>query len=248
MPGVARQRPPERVQDLIEAATQVFLEKGYRRTQMADVAARLGVAKGTVYLYAESKEALFDAVLRHADPEAPPDPPASLPLPTPPPGATLALVDARARGRGLPSLDRALSRRRVGDVGRELDEILRELYGLLARHRIAIKLMDRSAQDLPALAAVWYKSGREAMLGLLGRYLADRTRRGRLRAFPDAAVAARIVLETLVYWAVHIHWDASPQRMDAQAAEDTVVAFVTAALLGNGAPDPGRPRKRPRSR
>ena len=67
MPAMARSIPKDRFQDLLEAATAVFLEQGYRRTQMADVAARMGVAKGTLYLYVESKDALFDAVLRHAD-------------------------------------------------------------------------------------------------------------------------------------------------------------------------------------
>lgn len=231
MRGVPRQRPAERLQRLVEAATEVFLERGYRRTQMADVAARMGVAKGTVYLYVESKEALFDAVLRYADPDRRPEPPATLPLPTPPPGATVALVDQRARGRALPSLTRALERSRVGDVGCELEEILRELYGLLGRHRVAIKLMDRSAQDLPELAAVWFRSGREAVLALLRRYLEDRVRRGRLRPLPDVTVAARITLETLVFWAVHRHWDPSPQAMDERQVEDTLIAFVAAALL-----------------
>src|SRR3970282_2162396 len=67
MAPMPRSMPRDRFHDLIEAATAVFLEQGYRRTQMADVAARMGVAKGTVYLYVESKEALFDAVLRHAE-------------------------------------------------------------------------------------------------------------------------------------------------------------------------------------
>ena len=54
--------PPARFPDLIQAATRVFLAQGYRRTQMADVAAAMDAAKGTLYLYVESKEALFDAV------------------------------------------------------------------------------------------------------------------------------------------------------------------------------------------
>ena len=36
------------------AATDVFIERGYRQTQMADVARAMGVAKGTVYLYVVS--------------------------------------------------------------------------------------------------------------------------------------------------------------------------------------------------
>jgi AcrR family transcriptional regulator len=52
---------------LIEVATQTFVARGYRLTQMSDVAEALGVAKGTLYGYVESKEALFDAAVRLAD-------------------------------------------------------------------------------------------------------------------------------------------------------------------------------------
>jgi hypothetical protein len=109
--------------------------------------------------------------------------------------------------------------------------ILRELYGLLARNRVGIKLLDRCAHDQPELAAVWYRTGREGALELLTRYLEDRIRRRRLRSVGDVAVTARVVLETLVFWAVHRHWDPSPQRMDEKTAEDTVVRFLLAALI-----------------
>ena len=82
--------PESRFQDLIEAATAVLLEQGYRRTQIADVAERMGVSKGSIYTYVESKEALFDCVLRHADRSERAEVPERLPVATPPPGATLA--------------------------------------------------------------------------------------------------------------------------------------------------------------
>ena len=132
--------PTDRFHDLVEAATHVFLEQGYRRTQMADVAARMGVAKGTVYLYVESKEALFDAVVRHADREERIALPDELPVPTPPPGATLEEVRKRVAETGLPLLAAALARRRVVGVREELEAIVRELYQLLARHRVGIIL------------------------------------------------------------------------------------------------------------
>jgi len=64
--------PESRLQDLLACATRVFIDQGYRRTQVADIASALGVAKGSVYLYVESKEALFYAALRYADRVAPP--------------------------------------------------------------------------------------------------------------------------------------------------------------------------------
>jgi len=229
---MARPIPEDRFQDLIEAATAVFLEQGYRRTQVADVAARLGLAKGSVYTYVESKEALFDQVLQHADHADPIELPETLPVATPPPERTLEMVQARVAEEGqLPHLSAALSRARVADVGRELEAVLCELYDLLARHRTVIKLLDRCAHDYPALAKVWNRSGREGALSLLSRYLDDRARRGRLRRFEDGAVAARLVLETLVFWAVHRHWDPSPQRVDEAAARRTVVSFLSSALV-----------------
>jgi AcrR family transcriptional regulator len=224
--------PEDRFQELIEVATAVFVEQGYRRTQIADVAARLGLAKGSVYTYVESKEALFDCVLKHADRAGPIELPGTLPVATPPSGATLEMVEKRLAEEGaLPALAAALSRARVAHVRGELEAILGELYDALARHRTAIKLLDRCAPDYPELAKLWQRGGREAALSLLTRYLDDRARRGRLRRFEDAAVAVRIVLETLVFWAVHRHWDPSPQAVDEAAAKRTALAFLLSALV-----------------
>jgi AcrR family transcriptional regulator len=227
---MARTIPEHRLSDLVQAATSVFIAQGYRRTQMADVAAAMGVAKGTLYLYVESKEALFDLVVRNADREGTIELPPKLPVPSPKPRATLEYV-ARALSEraAMPALQDALARRHAGDVRAEFEGILRALYGTLARNRLGLKLIDRCAPDYPDLAALWFGRGRELVLGLLVEYL--RHRRSHVRPFPDAAVAARIVLETLVFWAVHRHWDPAPQQVDERIAEDTVVQFLRDALV-----------------
>jgi AcrR family transcriptional regulator len=43
---------------------RLWAEKGFAATRLDDVAAEAGVAKGTIYLYFASKEALFEAALR----------------------------------------------------------------------------------------------------------------------------------------------------------------------------------------
>lgn len=230
---MARTIPKDRFHDLIEAATAVFLEQGYRRTQMADVAARMGVAKGTVYLYVESKEALFDAVVRHADRSERIELPDRLPVPTPAPGATLAAVRKRvAEHANLPALAQALARRRVSGIRSEVEAIVRELYALLSRQRVGITLLDRCAADYPELAAIWYATGREGAVEQLRRYLADRIRRGLLSPVDDPAFSARMVLETAVLWAVHRQRDPSPQRVSEPVVENSVVTFIARALLG----------------
>ena len=44
----------------------MFAEHGFEAARLDDVAARAGVAKGTLYLYFDSKEALFEALIRNA--------------------------------------------------------------------------------------------------------------------------------------------------------------------------------------
>ena len=229
---MARTIPDDRLRRLVECATEVFIDRGYRHTQMADIAAALGVAKGTLYLYVESKEALFDLVCRCADRDPPFETPPKLPIPTPKPGATLKYISERlANNPLLPTLSAALTRTRVDDAGSELEGIVRALYQTIARNRRGIKLMDRSAQYQPRLAAVWFKGARGDLVNALVRYLGARIRQKRLRPVPDPRVAARLIIETIVTWAVHRHWDPSPQAIDDHVAEDTVVHFLTGALL-----------------
>ncbi|MFN3884759.1 MAG: TetR/AcrR family transcriptional regulator [Rhodocyclaceae bacterium] len=59
-----RRRKAARPAELTAAALELFVEKGYAATRLEDIAAAAGVSKGTLYLYFESKEALFKAVVR----------------------------------------------------------------------------------------------------------------------------------------------------------------------------------------
>src|SRR5262249_21205413 len=65
-PAVSRRRrmPEARPADILRAALDAFVENGFAATRLEDIAERAGVSKGTLYLYFESKEALFKAVIR----------------------------------------------------------------------------------------------------------------------------------------------------------------------------------------
>lgn len=57
-------RKEARPGELLDAALNLFVEKGFAATRMEEVATRAGVSKGTVFLYFPSKEELFKAVVR----------------------------------------------------------------------------------------------------------------------------------------------------------------------------------------
>jgi len=221
-----RPTPANRLKELLDCAIGVFLEEGYRRAQMADVAEAMGVAKGTVYLYVESKEALFEAAMFHAAGEAQEPTQQELPLAARPTEALAeALREVLDREAVPPSLDRALARKRAPNPRAELEGIVRELYRISHDNRTVIQLIDRCAKDRPDLAETFYRHGR------MVRLLTQRIEAGQLRPVPDASVAARFIIETIATWAVHRHWDPAPQPIDSAIAEETVVHFVLAGLI-----------------
>jgi len=64
MPRVVPEYKEEAKNRILEAANQVFAEKGYRQATMDDVAKKIGVSKGALYLYFAGKEELFEEVSR----------------------------------------------------------------------------------------------------------------------------------------------------------------------------------------
>jgi TetR/AcrR family transcriptional regulator len=63
-PTRRERRKEARPGELLQAALDLFVEKGFAATRAEEVAARAGVSKGTLFLYFPSKEELFKAVVR----------------------------------------------------------------------------------------------------------------------------------------------------------------------------------------
>ncbi len=57
-------RKEARPGELLAAALDLFVEKGFAATRAEEIAQRAGVSKGTLFLYFSSKEELFKAVVR----------------------------------------------------------------------------------------------------------------------------------------------------------------------------------------
>lgn len=228
---MARTRPPDRLSSLVAAATPLFVRAGVRRVQMDEIARAVGVAKGTLYLYVESKEALFDACLRQARPGAPALP-ETLPLPDPDEGSTLAFVQQVAREESvLPWLDQPST----GDRA-EVDTMLADLYRMLERNGTLLRLVAGSAVDWPELGGLWYRETRDPVVGRLGRWIV--AREPLLRPGLDPSATARLVAETATWFAVHRRWDPRPGELDDDLARTTALSALHHVLLEDRCPRP----------
>jgi AcrR family transcriptional regulator len=242
---VARSRPPDRFQQLRQAALQVFGAKGLRRTRMADIAEVMGVAPGSLYNYVESKEALFHWMLTHDGDDA--AEPAELPIRTPAPGVLEAQLRAQIEsGFHLPVSEAAFARRRVADAEAELTALVEEIYERIAIHRRVMTIVERSAIDLPELFQIYFVAMRREYFARFAGYVERRQKAGQFRDGIDPVVAARVVVELVTYFARHRFGDQDPDSLpDDRVVRENVIRLAVASLLApTPQPNPRAPRRR----
>lgn len=216
---MARSIPADRFSAIVAASARVFIAHGYQRTQVQDVADALALAKGTLYGYAQGKAALFAAAVRYGDAQEALPLASELPVAAPVAGEIAAVVSARLAGEVTDMrLTHALRATlppgaTTGDARAELAGIVTDLYSRLARHRIALKLVDRCARE------------RAGLLILPG----------------PAPMVARTIVELCALWAVHLHFDPSPEPwsivqpgvIDDDAIAATLAEFVVRATTAS---------------
>ena len=66
MPKVVPEYKEEARNRIIQQATELFIEKGYKKTTMTEIARKLGVSKGAIYQYFDSKEELLYEAMRNS--------------------------------------------------------------------------------------------------------------------------------------------------------------------------------------
>src|SRR5712664_342432 len=203
MPAVARRprkakprwqrRKDARPEEIVAAALDVFVERGFAAARLEDVARRAGVTKGTVYLYFESKEALFKAVVRQT------------------------IVPAIAQGEALAQSFTGSARELLERLVREYWRLVGEtaLAGIP-------KLIMAEAANFPELTRFYYEEvvtrGHRLMASVIERGIKN----GEFRPV-DVMVAAKLAMSPLIHATVARRAFAScmPEGFDVQQYLDT---------------------------
>jgi AcrR family transcriptional regulator len=226
----------ERFPEVIDAAVRVFARDGYRSAHMSDVAKEAGLSEAALYRYVDGKEGLFVLAIRHALLLEPlpgeSDQAGEFPLKAPPLAEMIREAgDFVAAEVPFGALAAALRTADTADPAGELALIMRELFALEEQTALAADMIERSARELPELADLLNAGLRRPVLDALTQYLGSRAKAGRLRATPDTAATARLVLETLTWFARHRHSDPSGAAIPPALAQETAVDALLHALV-----------------
>jgi AcrR family transcriptional regulator len=165
----ARRRKDARPAELLDAALDVFAEKGFAAARMDDIANRAGASKGTIYLYFSGKEAVFQALVR------------SLIIPN--------IAQAEAMADRYDGPVEQLLRQLVG----LLTEILRD-----SRIVVLPRLIIGEAHRFPDLARFYKENVIDRGLGLIARLHRRGVESGEFRPQDSDAVARLVVAPVLM--------------------------------------------------
>lgn len=169
-------RKDDRPAEILAAAVELFVERGFANTRTEDIAARAGVSKGTVYLYYPNKEELLKAIIKQM----------VLPL------IEEAQQSALAHEGSQEALLRALIARWW------------EAYGLTALAGVN-KLIVAEAGNFPDLARFYTDSVVEPWKELLGEIILRGVAQGEFRPVADAAVAAHVFFSPFILLTLWMH-------------------------------------------
>lgn len=226
-----RKRPHGRLDLIADSATEVFIQKGFASARVAEIASAARVGPGTIYLYAESKDALFDLALRRAL-EDPTVWTIKLPHAEPESGAVADAAWRCLQNAGhFPQLWLAAESPAPSNVRKEVEGILGELYTWLHRYRRAIKLVERCAGEWPDVAQVFHRRFWRGGVRRVADYLRRRTGEGALPERGDPLAAAYLLIESLAWMAVHRHWSSEGSELAEATGAETAQQMLIAAFV-----------------
>jgi AcrR family transcriptional regulator len=221
-----------RLKELIRCATEVFCNYGYKQTQMTDIAKAMGIAAGTLYLYVESKEALFDFAIRYGIENGIEQPLPSFPIPTPKAGSTIAyLKKLLSQQVQWPKLTDALTKKEVEDPRAELLDIIQELYAFMLGKRWGLFLIARSAVDFPELTEIFITKLRKKLLKDLTNYIQMRVNKGQFLPLTNANISAIFLTESIVWAVIHRMCDPEFRTITDEQIQDTVVTALVNSFV-----------------
>ena len=205
-----RRRKADRPAEIVEAAMAVFAERGFAAARLEEIARRAGVSKGALYLYFETKEEIFRAVVDQAI------------------APNIEAVRAMVAAHPGPLADLLrLVAQRVGTLMETLP-----VGGV-------IKMVIAEAGNFPALARVWHEDLVAHILGALTDAIRAAQGRGEVRPGDPRVYALEIIapmLVGLIWRETFVPVGAAPFDLPAVARQhvETMIEGMKARDLSQG--------------
>lgn len=191
----------QRIQAIADAATKLFLQQGYGKTQISHIAKAVGVSVGTIYLDFAGKKEIMHFILKctvdpsFADREF--ERPITDELFV---GLEEEIIEIFQKSRS--DFEKHLKNDMDGYC---FEMLISDAFDLLARYAVGCLFIEKNQYDFKNLAN-YYKTYRKHFLDTMMRYIQAFIEQGAVRPLEHLDLSATLIIEILSWWAMDIRY------------------------------------------
>lgn len=191
----------QRIKDIADAATRLFLQQGYAKTQINHIAKEVGVSVGTIYLDFSGKKEILHFILKcTVDPgfiEREFERPITDDMFVGLEQEIIALFEQSAEDFAVHLQDDAVDYR--------FEELIGDAFDLLSRYAVGCLFLEKNQFDFKNLAQ-YYIAYRKKFFDTMACYLRIFIDRGTVRPLEHLELTTTLIIEMLSWWAMDIRY------------------------------------------
>lgn len=214
----------QRINDITEAATRLFLQQGYAKTQISHIAKEVGVSVGTIYLDFTGKKEIMHFILKSTiDP---------------------SFIDQEFERPITDDLFYGLEDQIIAlfeQSGKEfaahlhnmenysLEALISDAFDLMARYAVGCLFVEKNQFDFKKLAE-HYRVYRRQFLDTMTQYLEKFVEAGTVRPLKHLELSSTLIIEILSWWAMDIRYSSfETQTISMEVAKQVCMDNIISA-------------------
>lgn len=191
----------QRVREIADAATYLFLRQGYAKTQISHIAKAVGVSVGTIYLDFAGKKEIMHFILKCTlDPlfiERELERPVTDDLFTGLEDEIVALFEKTGNDFAVHLQDDM--------AGYDFEMLISDAFDLLSRYAAGCLFIEKNQYDFKKLSQ-YYKAYRKQFFDTMTRYIRGFMERGTVRPLEHVELSVTLMIELLSWWAMDVRY------------------------------------------
>lgn len=191
----------QRIQAIADAATRLFLQQGYAKTQISHIAKEVGVSVGTIYLDFTGKKEIMHFILKCTVDPSFADQEFERPITDELFGELEnEIIEAFQKS------ERDFERYLKNDMDEySFERLISDAFDIFARYAVGCLFIEKNQFDFKNLAG-HYKTYRKHFLDTMMRYIEMFIERGTVRHLEHLELTTALIIEILSWWAMDIRY------------------------------------------
>lgn len=191
----------QRIQDIAHAATRLFLQQGYAKTQISHIAKAVGVSVGTIYLDFAGKKEIMHFILKcTTDPsfiEREFERPITDDLFVGLEDEIMTLFETSEKDFAAHLQD--------CNADYDFETLIQDAFDIFARYAVGCLFIEKNQFDFQNLAQ-HYMIYRKNFLNTMMRYISTFIEQGTVRPLEHLELSTTLIIEILSWWAMDVHY------------------------------------------